>query len=119
MALDESIPRAMRREFALCSIKCPEASVSVLCRFGGLEAIQLEVKPGATLTEPMLWCGFSWHLVMEGEAIFQQGSERWELLPRQSLYLDEAIPYSVSNSSPGRLKVLTLVFNGNSRAVEE
>lgn len=119
MALEGFIPGAVHRGNALCSIKCPEASVSVLCRFGGLEVIEVEVQPGASLSEPMLWNGLSWHLVIEGEAGFEQAGQKWELLPRQSLYLDAGVPYAVSNPSPGKLKVLTLVFNSDSDSAEE
>lgn len=117
MALEGFIPGAAQR--ALCSIKCPEASVTVLCRLGGLEVIEVEVQPGASVAEPMLWNGLSWHLVIEGEAGFEQAGRAWELLPRQSLYLQAGTPYAISNPSPGKLKVLTLVSSGDSDAAEE
>ncbi len=117
MALGGFIPGAVNR--ALCTIKCPDASVSVLCRFGGLDVIEVEVLPGANLIEPMLWNGLSWHLVIEGEAGFVQSGHTWEVLPRQSLYLEAGTPYAICNPSPGKLKVLTLVFNGDSDSAEE
>lgn len=117
MGLEGIIPGAVNR--ALCSITSTDASVSVLCRFGTLEVIEVEVQPGAEIMEPMLWNGLSWHLVIEGEAGFHQSGRTWELLPRQSLYLAPGTPYVISNPSPGRLKVLTLVFNGDSASAEE
>lgn len=104
-----------QRGFALRSVQRPDARVSVLYQHGDLEVMAVEVEARASLTEPSLWVGSSWHLVVEGQAIFQQKNRRWELLPEESLCLKAPAPYTIVNSAPGRLRLLTLVFNRSDR----
>lgn len=99
-----------KRGAALRSIHHPDARVSVIYQEGDLEVMALEVEAGASLLEPALWVGRSWHLVVEGQAIFEQRGRRWELLPQESLLLGAAAPYTIRNLTPGRLKLLTLLL---------
>ncbi len=101
---------AEKRGGALRSIHQPDARVSVMYQEGDVEVIALEVEAGASLLEPALWVGRSWHLVVEGQAIFEQQGRRWELLPQESLLLGAAAPYTIRNLTPGRLKLLTLLL---------
>ncbi|MFQ5803269.1 MAG: hypothetical protein ACE5JQ_10275 [Candidatus Methylomirabilales bacterium] len=110
MAPGEVMGLAGQRGFTLRSIQYPDARVSLLYQHGNLEVIAVEVGAGATLAEPSLWGGSSWHLVVEGQAIFQQGDRRWELLPEEALCLTDSAPYTIVNPAPERVKLLTLFF---------
>lgn len=70
--------------------------------------IMSEIEPGAALTEVSHW-DWSWHLVIAGQAIFQQSDENWELLNGQSIYGGHHA-YTVVNPSPERTKILSLLF---------
>ncbi len=104
-----------QRGFSLRSIQHPDARVSLLFQYGDMEVITVEMGSGASLVEPSLWGGDSWHLVVEGQAIFEQGDHRWELLPGESLCLKASAPYTIVNSAPGRVKLLTLLFSRSDR----
>ncbi len=41
--------------------------------------------------------GFSWHLVVEGRALFEHGDLGWDVLPAHALMLAGAQPYRVVN----------------------
>lgn len=110
MALGDLMGPVEKRGAALRSIHHPEARVSVLYQEGDLEVMAVEVESGASLVEPSLWVGQSWHLVIEGQAIFQQRDQRWELLPQESLLLRATAPYTIGNPTPERLRVFTLLF---------
>lgn len=116
MAVGKLVGHAEKRGFALRSIQHPDARVSVLYQQGDLEVMAVEVEAGASLSEPSLWVGPSWHLVVEGQAIFQQKDRRWELLPEESLFLKDTLPYTIKNPTPGRVKLLTLLFKPDGSA---
>jgi len=78
-------------------------------RGGDLEVMVVEVAAERSLTDPMLQGQSSWHLVLEGQALFEVGGARWELLPDESLRLETATPYTIVNPSPTRLRVLSVV----------
>jgi hypothetical protein len=83
--------------------------MSILCEREGLQVLITEIEPGAALAEGSLWHCWSWHLVVAGQAIFEQSDDNWELLNGQSLYLSD-LPYTVVNPSPERTRILSLLF---------
>ncbi len=103
MTLSQVVGQAGERGLALRSLQYADARISVLYRHGNLEVLSVEVGAGASLAEPSLWGGLSWHLVVEGQAIFQQGDRRWELLPEEALCLRDSTPYTIVNPTPGRV----------------
>lgn len=111
MVQSNTVGQVGRRGFSLKSVQRPDARVSLLYQRGDVEVMVVEVGAEATLAEPSLWGGPSWHLVVEGQAIFQQGDRRWELLPEESLSLRASAPYTIVNPAPGRAKLVSLVFN--------
>ena len=100
----------------LRSIEHPGGRVRVHYRGGDLEVMVVEVAAERSLTDPMLQGQSSWHLVLEGQALFDVGGARWELLPDESLSLETATPYTITNPSPTRLRVLSVV--SGARGVE-
>ena len=83
--------------------------MSVHYRADDIEVMLTEIEGGAALVEPLLWGRSSWHLVLAGQAIFEVGGTRWELLPESSLSLDRATPYAIVNPSPAWARVLSVV----------
>jgi quercetin dioxygenase-like cupin family protein len=83
--------------------------MSALLQREGLEVMAAELEPGAVLAEGYLWGRDSWHIVVAGQALFQQGDESWELLKGESLCLSE-VPYTVVNPTPERTRLLSLLF---------
>lgn len=97
------------RGVTLRSIQHQDARLSVLHRHKDIEVMMVEIGARGSLQDPTLWGGPSWHLVVEGEAVFQQGGVGWELLPGQSLHLRETAPFTIANPSRERLRLLSLV----------
>lgn len=104
---------------ALRSIQHPDAKVSVLYRYGDVEVMVVEIGPRGSLMESTLWGGSSWHLVVEGQAVFQQGDRTWEVLPEESLDLPAALPYTITNPSRERLRLLSLVVATSAKTGQE
>jgi len=103
----------------LKSIEYPGGKVSVHYRSGDLEVMVVEVAGDSSLDDSA-FCGRSaWHLVLEGQALFQVGDARWELLPEESLTVDISTPYSIMNPSPDRLRLLSVVACGDAGEREE
>ena len=93
----------------LMSVEHTGGRVSTHYRHGGLEVMVVEVRGGESLVDSMLWAGSSWHLVLDGQALFRSGERSWDLLPQESLHLDAAQPYAIVNPSPGRLRLLSII----------
>jgi hypothetical protein len=110
MTLDKLMGHVEKRGSTLRSVQHRGARVSLLYQVGDLEVMLVEVGAGASLVEPSLWGGSSWHLVVEGQAIFQQSDRKWELLPEESLCLRDSAPFTIVNAAPGRMKLLSLLF---------
>jgi hypothetical protein len=98
----------------LRSIEHPGGKVSVQYRCGDLEVMLVEVAGGAMVSDSSL-CGRSaWHLVLDGQAVVTVGDSRWELLPEESLRLNEpAGPCTIANPSHDRLRLLSVVAAGD------
>ncbi len=103
----------------LKSIEHPGGRVSLHFRHGDQEVMVVEVEGDRSLVESTLWGRSSWHLVLEGQAVFHVGDRRWELLPEESLTVDGSAPYTIVNPSPERVRLLTIVEHGDARYGEE
>jgi len=108
-AIEHTAP-VIRSGTALRSVQCLDAKISVLYRRASLEVLAIEIGAGATLAEPSLWAGRSWHLVVEGQPIIQRDHESWELLPGHWLCVDQPGPYRIVNPAPTRAKLVSLFF---------
>ncbi len=95
---------------ALRSVQRQDAKISVLYQRENLEVLAIEIGGGATLAEPSLWAGCSWHLVVEGQPVIQRDDQSWELLPGHWLCLDQPGPYRIVNPAPTRAKLVSLFF---------
>ena len=93
----------------LRSIEHPGGKVGVYYRTGDLEVAMVEVEGGRTLFDSTLWGRSSWHLVLQGQALFRAGDARWELLPGEALSLENGTPYSITNRCPERLRLVSVV----------
>ncbi len=78
-------------------------------RHGDLDVLVSEVAPVSSLSDAFLRGAVSWHLVVEGRALFEQGEVDWEILPAQSLLLSGTQPYRVVNPGEEQLRLLSVV----------
>jgi quercetin dioxygenase-like cupin family protein len=108
-AIGQTAP-VIRSGTALRSVQRLDAKISVLYQRENLEVLSIEIAGGATLAEPSLWAGSSWHLVVEGQPVVQRENQSWELLPGHWLCLDQPGPYRIVNPAPTRAKLVSLVF---------
>ena len=97
---------------ALRTVEHRGAKVSVHYRHGDLEVMTIEIGPHSALDASTIAGRSSWHLVIEGEAVFQQGDRNVEILPGQSKFFAEPAPYRIVNASRDRLRLITVVLSG-------
>jgi mannose-6-phosphate isomerase-like protein (cupin superfamily) len=93
----------------LRSVECQGSKVTVHFRSGDVEVMVVEVSGLGSLDDPIPGGRSSWHLVLEGQALFRVGEECRELLAEQSLTLDTQSPYTILNPAPARLRLLSVV----------
>jgi mannose-6-phosphate isomerase-like protein (cupin superfamily) len=102
------------RRLSLMSIERPGARVSVHYRHGDIDVMVVEIGGQGSISESTLWGTSSWHMVVEGRGVFQQGERAWELVQDESLRLDDGKPYTIVNPSHHRLKLLSVVASNGS-----
>lgn len=91
------------------SIELAGAKVTLLFRHDDLDVLVSDIAVASSLSDASFAGGFSWHLVVEGRALFEQGDRGWEVLPAHSLMLEGAQPYRVVNPGGERLRLLSVV----------
>lgn len=96
---------------ALRTVEHRGAKVSVHYRHNDLEVMTIEIGPSSTLDASTIAGRASWHLVIEGEALFQQGDRNFEILQGQTAFFNESTPYRIVNASPERLRLISVVLS--------
>ncbi len=99
----------MRRGLVLQSVQGPDSEVRVLYQDADLQVVAAEIQAGGTLIEPSLWGTPSWHVVTEGQAIYEQQDQQMELLREESIYVD-AFPYRITNPAPETVKLFAILL---------
>lgn len=119
--MESTVRRMDRGRLAgvLRSIQHPGGRVTAHYRNGDLEIMLVEVAGHNSLVDSTLWGQSSWHLVLDGQALFHVGTARWELLPDESLSLDTETPFTIVNPSPSRLRVLSVVMGADGAEKKE
>jgi mannose-6-phosphate isomerase-like protein (cupin superfamily) len=95
---------------ALRSIEHRGARVSVHYRRDDLEVMTIEIGPNGVLDDAALRGRSAWHLVVEGEAVFRQDGHRREVLREQSIAVSGPSPYTITNPSHERLRIVSVVL---------
>ena len=106
-------------EEPLRSIEVTGGKLRLLLRWGDVEVFMEDVGAYGSVSDASLWNGVSWHLVVEGRARFQQGRDRWEVLPYHSLGLTAPEPYRVVNPAAQPLRLLSIVLGASAPADAE
>jgi len=83
--------------------------MSLLFRHGAVDVLFSDIDADASLSDGFLASGFSWHLVVEGRALFEQGDMGWEVLPARSLRLLGAQGHRIVNTGKEPLRLLSIV----------
>jgi mannose-6-phosphate isomerase-like protein (cupin superfamily) len=114
---NEVTARVAQHGFVLRSIEAAATKTSVVYEQDGLEIMMVEL--GATAaTEPTDGSRSSWHLILEGQAVLQQGDRVWEMLPSESLALRGGASYLLRNPAPERAKLLSVLFTESAPLAE-
>ena len=87
------------------------AKVSVHYRYEDLEVMTIDIGPNGALDASTIAGRASWHLVIEGEAVFQKGDQSLEALPGQTMSFDGAAPDRIVNGSRERLRLISVVLS--------
>ena len=91
------------------SVELPGVKMSLLFRHGNVDVLISDIEADASLSDGSLGSGFSWHLVVEGRALFEQGDMGWEVLPARSLRLPGTLAYRMVNTGKEPLRLLSIV----------
>jgi len=91
------------------SVELPGVKMSLLFRHGDVDVLLSDIEADASLSDGSLGSGFSWHLVVEGRALFEQGDMGWEVLPAHSLSLPGTLAYRMVNTGKEALRLLSIV----------
>ena len=87
------------------------AKVSVHYRHEDLEVMTIDIGPRSALDASAIAGRTSWHLVIEGEAVFQKGDQSLEVLPGQTASFEGAAPDRIVNASRDRLRLISVVLS--------
>jgi hypothetical protein len=93
----------------ILSVELPGAKVSLLFRHGDVDVVVSDVDACGRIPDTSVAGGFSWHFVIEGRALFEQGGVGWEVLPTHSLRLEGTPSYRVVNPAEDHLRLLSVV----------
>jgi hypothetical protein len=91
------------------SIELAGAKISLLFRHADLDVLISDIGVHSSLSDSSLTGAFSWHLVLEGRALFEQDDRDCEVLPAHSLRLAGAHPYRIVNPGDEQLRLLSIV----------
>jgi hypothetical protein len=91
------------------SVELPGVKMNLLFRHGDIDVLISDIDAAASLSDGSFGSGFSWHLVVEGRALFQQGDMGWEVLPAHSLRLPGTLAYRMVNAGKEPLRLLSIV----------
>jgi len=91
------------------SVELPGVKMNLLFRHGDIDVLISEIDADASLSDGFLGSGFSWHLVVEGRAVFEQGDMGWEVFPARSFRLLGAQGHRIVNTGKEPLRLLSIV----------
>lgn len=109
MNRSSTIARACPDAAPIRSVELPRAKMSLLFRHGDLDVLVSEIDAQGALSAVSPGCGFSWHLVVEGRALFEQDALGWEVLPAHSLSLPGTKAYRIANLGQEPLRLVSIV----------
>ena len=93
----------------LHTVQLPGVSMNLLFRHADLDILISDVDADASVSDDSLGGGFSWHLVVGGRALFEQGDMGWEVLPTHSLKLPGTLSYRLVNIGREPLRLLSII----------
>jgi len=91
------------------SIELPGVKMNLLFRHGDVDVLISEIDADASLSDGFLGSAFSWHLVVEGRAVYEQGDMGWEVFPARSFRLLGAQGHRIVNTGKDPLRLLSIV----------
>lgn len=112
------VGRAVETPEPIRSIELAGGRVSLLFRRADLDVQLVEVAARGSVSDASLWGEGSWHFVVEGRALLEQGGQTWEVLPSHWLALADAQPYRIVNPAEGRLRLLSVVAGAAANGTE-
>ncbi len=91
------------------SVELPGLKMNLLFRHGDIDVLLSDIDAHASLPDGLHGGESSSHLVVEGQALFEQGDKGWEVLRAHSLRLPGSLAYRMVNTGTGPLRLLTII----------
>jgi hypothetical protein len=93
----------------LHTVQFPGVKMNLLFRHADLDILISDIEANASVSDDSQAGGFSWHLVVGGRALVEQGDTGWEVLPAHSLRLPGTLAYRLVNIGREPLRLLSII----------
>ena len=109
-AASASRPRILRREDSLTSRQYRGVCVRVLYECDGLEVLRTEMEPGTVLEDADITKLAGLHFVINGGPVFHVASQTSDLMPGDSIALQDGQHCRVSNPTSSPSSILSFLL---------
>lgn len=105
--------KILRREESLRSRQYRGVFVRVIYEWDSLEILRTEMEPGSALEDREIGIFPVIHFVIEGSPVFHVANQTNDLMPGDSIALEEGEEYRISNPTSSRSSFLSFVFKNS------
>ena len=109
-AANRSRARILRREDSLKSLQYRGVCVRVLYECEGMQIVRTEMEPGSILDDADITHLNGVHFVIGGSPVFHVAKQSSDLMPGDSIALQDGQRCTVSNPTSARASVLSFLF---------
>jgi mannose-6-phosphate isomerase-like protein (cupin superfamily) len=111
--------KTLRREESLRSRQYRGVCVRVLYERDSWEILRTEMDPGSALDDREIGIFPAIHFVIEGSPVFQVANQTHDLMPGDSIGLEEREQYKISNPTSSRSSFLSFLFKNSATPKKE
>ena len=105
--------KILRREESLRSRQYRGVCVRVLYERDSWEILRTEMDPGSALDDHEIGIFPAIHFVIEGSPVFQVANQTHDLMPGDSIALEDRERYKISNPTSSRSSFLSFLFKNS------
>jgi len=111
--------KILRREESLRSRQYRGVCVRVLYERDSWEILRTEMEPGSALDDREIGIFPAIHFVIEGSPVFQVANQTHDLMPGDSIALEDRERYKISNPISSRSSFLSFFFKNSATQKKE
>jgi mannose-6-phosphate isomerase-like protein (cupin superfamily) len=111
--------KTLRREESLRSRQYRGVCVRVLYERDSWEILRIDMDPGSALDDREIGVFPAIHFVIEGSPVFQVANQTHDLMPGDSIALEDRDRYKISNPTSSRSSFLSFLFKNSATQKKE